>query len=182
MTSSRHASGIAGNLVQTAFTQSDSIVHVEMSLREGMCIYMLLVCHAARSLLDSWCVLCEVQGRLWLGVTSHAWPFRRVGIWHYWWLHAQVTYKLFEWCEFSIMTNPLHKMRMILNRFPTRLLAMATKHWSYVLTCECMKAHQVIPQRLCKSLRQCMYWIAFLLICFSTDHPHFCCLCWHKVE
>ena len=39
---------------------------------------------AARSLLDSWRVRCEVPGRLWLGVTSpdQACPYRRVEAWH----------------------------------------------------------------------------------------------------
>ena len=39
---------------------------------------------AARSLLDSWRVRCEVPGRLWLGVTSpdQACPCRRAGVWH----------------------------------------------------------------------------------------------------
>ena len=36
-TSSKHSSGIAGNLVQTVFKQPDSIVHVEVSVAEVMC-------------------------------------------------------------------------------------------------------------------------------------------------
>ena len=44
MTRSRHAPEIGGSLVQTAFKQSVSIVHVEVSVREGMTMYMHLVC------------------------------------------------------------------------------------------------------------------------------------------
>ena len=135
---------------------------------------------AARSLLDSWRVPCEVPGRLWLGVTSpdQACPVDGLLLR----CAVQVTYKLFNWCEFSITTNPLHEMRMILKSFLARLLAMATKRLRCVTNCERVEAQQVIPQRFCKSLRQCLYWIAFPLLCCARDHPHFCCLCWYKVD
>ena len=59
---------------------------------------------------------------------------------------------------------------------------MATKRRHCVTTCERVEVQQVVHQRLCKSLRQCMYLIAFSIICYFRDHPHFCCLCWYKVD
>ena len=64
--SSSHASGIAGNLVQIAFKQSDCIVHAEVLVGEVMCINYAPGLPAARSLLGSWHMRCEVPGRLWL--------------------------------------------------------------------------------------------------------------------
>ena len=143
---------------------------------------------AARSLLDSWRVRCGVLGRLWLGVTSpdQACPYRRVGVWHCRRFVVQVCrtsdIQIVQWCEFSNTTNPLHEMRKILKSCPASLLAMATKRSRCITTCDRVEAKQVIPQRFCKSLRQCIYWIAFPLLCCSRDHPHFCCLCWYKVD
>ena len=60
--------------------------------------------------------------------------------------------------------------------------AIALKHWRWNTTCECAGTQLVIPQSLCKSLGQCIYWIAFSLLGFSRDHPNFGCLCWYKVH
>ena len=49
--------------------------------------------HVTISLPQSWRVRCEVPGRLWFGVTypDHAWPYRRVEVWHCQRLAAQLT-------------------------------------------------------------------------------------------
>ena len=122
---------------------------------------------AVRSLPYSWRARCECPGRLLLGATSPdlVWPYRKVEVWHCRQLAAQVCHtgdtKLFNWCEFSVTTNPTRCRRF--RKCSTKPLAMVTKRWRCVISRERVEAQQVVPQRLCKSLRQCMYWIAFLL-------------------
>ena len=112
--------------------QSDPIVHVEMSMEKG-CVYVPGL-PAVRSLLDNWRARCEFPGGLLLGATSpdkfglteklksstvDSWLLRCA---------IQVTHTLFNCYEFSVTTNPLHKMRKTQIFFLIKTpLTMATK-------------------------------------------------------